>query len=180
MKPGLYQNAGDWTWMGARMVQQLVKHNMLDDALQELRPFVDRVCEDKDFREWYDPQVLIARLHQTGLIFLIISLLMHSIGIATAVSRVQWVFCLCVAAARHAWARDLESERRQQLPRQCWRAWHRHQDAARGARGEIVQAGKRGGTWCRNKSATRICVRLLWSFYKLLAIVIMYALFAFF
>ena len=92
MKPGLYQNAGDWTWMGARMVQQLVKHNMLDDALQELRPFVDRVCEDKDFREWYDPQVLIARLHQTGLIFLIISLLMHSIGITSAVSRVQWVF----------------------------------------------------------------------------------------
>jgi hypothetical protein len=39
------------------MVQQLVKHNMIDDALQELRPFVDRVCADKDFREWYDPQL---------------------------------------------------------------------------------------------------------------------------
>ena len=57
MKPGNYQNAGDWTWMGARMVQQLIKHNMLDDAMTELRKFVDRVCDARDFREWYDPQV---------------------------------------------------------------------------------------------------------------------------
>jgi hypothetical protein len=57
MKPGLYQNAGDWTWIGARMVQQLIKHSMLNDAMKELRPFVDRVCDDGDFREWYDPQL---------------------------------------------------------------------------------------------------------------------------
>ena len=36
------------------MLQQLVKHGLLEDALTEMRPFVDRVCGDKDFHEWYD------------------------------------------------------------------------------------------------------------------------------
>ena len=37
------------------MLQQLVRHGMLSDALVEMRPFVDRVCDAGDFREWYDP-----------------------------------------------------------------------------------------------------------------------------
>ena len=30
------------TWIGGRMLQNLVRHGMLDDALREMRPFVDR------------------------------------------------------------------------------------------------------------------------------------------
>jgi len=30
------------TWIGGRMLQNLVRHGMLDDALKEMRPFVDR------------------------------------------------------------------------------------------------------------------------------------------
>ena len=77
MFPYQYLNAGDWTWMGGRMLQQLVKHKMIDDAVIEMRPFIDRaasffffcniilcsgicftficnnagVCDDRDFRE---------------------------------------------------------------------------------------------------------------------------------
>ena len=30
------------TWIGGRILQNLVRHGMLDDALKEMRPFVDR------------------------------------------------------------------------------------------------------------------------------------------
>ena len=120
----IYQNGGDWTWFGARMVQNLIRegaevvffiassrvyinaptccthththththihehvrrhntataaqsHNlvkslhksstfdvltgMIEDAIKEITPMIDRVCVNKDFREWYgqhnDPQ----------------------------------------------------------------------------------------------------------------------------
>lgn len=48
-----YQNGGDWTWFGARIIPQLVRHDLVDEAIQELKPFIDRVLENNGFFEWY-------------------------------------------------------------------------------------------------------------------------------
>lgn len=48
-----YQNGGDWTWFGARLIPQLVKHDLIDEAITELKPFIDRVVENEGFYEWY-------------------------------------------------------------------------------------------------------------------------------
>ena len=37
------------------MIQALVQYGMLDDALAELRPMVDRVCDNGGFFEFYVP-----------------------------------------------------------------------------------------------------------------------------
>ena len=50
----VYQNGGDWSWFGGRIVQQLIKAGLTEDAIAELTPIVDRVCRAGDFREWYD------------------------------------------------------------------------------------------------------------------------------
>lgn len=50
-----YQNGGDWTWFGARMIQQLVLHDYVQEAWQELQPMIDRVLADGTFYEWYTP-----------------------------------------------------------------------------------------------------------------------------
>lgn len=52
-KPYVYQNGGDWTWFGGRMIQQLVAHGMAEEAYKEIRPMVDRVLKNKGFYEWY-------------------------------------------------------------------------------------------------------------------------------
>ncbi|WP_183564082.1 hypothetical protein [Mucilaginibacter sp. SP1R1] len=52
-KPYIYQNGGDWTWFGARMVQQLIKYGFIKEAYQELQPMINRTIEDKGFYEWY-------------------------------------------------------------------------------------------------------------------------------
>ena len=48
-----YQNGGDWTWFGARMVQQLVKYGFAREAYEQLIPMADRVVENNGFYEWY-------------------------------------------------------------------------------------------------------------------------------
>ena len=48
-----YQNGGDWTWFGGRMIQQLVKHGFLQDAYDQLLPMTERVQENEGFYEWY-------------------------------------------------------------------------------------------------------------------------------
>lgn len=53
MDPYHYQNGGDWTWFGARMITQLVKHGYAQEAYEELQPMVDRVIANNDFYEWY-------------------------------------------------------------------------------------------------------------------------------
>ncbi|MBR9854322.1 MAG: hypothetical protein GYB37_07045 [Algicola sp.] len=53
MEPYSYQNGGDWTWFGGRMVKQLLRYGFVDEALEELMPMVDRVLNNKDFYEWY-------------------------------------------------------------------------------------------------------------------------------
>lgn len=52
-KPYVYQNGGDWTWFGGRMVQQLVAHGFVKEAYDEVQPMIDRTIRDKKFYEWY-------------------------------------------------------------------------------------------------------------------------------
>lgn len=53
MYPYGYQNGGDWTWFGARMIRQLIRYGFLQEAYTELNPMIDRVLKNKDFYEWY-------------------------------------------------------------------------------------------------------------------------------
>lgn len=55
MYPYGYQNGGDWTWFGARMIQALVEHGMIAEAYEELQPMLERVVENQGFNEWYTP-----------------------------------------------------------------------------------------------------------------------------
>jgi hypothetical protein len=48
-----YQNGGDWCWFGGRMVQQLVRYRMVDEAYTELKPMVSRVLKHHGFFEWW-------------------------------------------------------------------------------------------------------------------------------
>lgn len=49
----IYQNGGDWTWFGGRMVQQLVEQGYVSEAYEAIRPMLDRVLQHKGFYEWY-------------------------------------------------------------------------------------------------------------------------------
>lgn len=53
MYPYGYQNGGDWTWFGARMIQQLVRYGFVQEAYDQLQPMIDRVKANKGFYEWY-------------------------------------------------------------------------------------------------------------------------------
>lgn len=48
-----YQNGGDWTWFGARIIPQLARYGLAEDAITELKPFIDRVLKNDGFFEWY-------------------------------------------------------------------------------------------------------------------------------
>lgn len=48
-----YQNGGDWTWFGGRMVQQLIRVGMYEEAYEALAPMVDLVLDHKGFYEWW-------------------------------------------------------------------------------------------------------------------------------
>jgi hypothetical protein len=48
-----YQNGGDWTWIGARMIQQLIRHDFVSEAYEQIQPMVDRVVRNQGFFEWY-------------------------------------------------------------------------------------------------------------------------------
>lgn len=50
-----YQNGGDWTWFGGRMIQQLIAYGFIEEAYTEMGPMLDRVIENGDFNEWYGP-----------------------------------------------------------------------------------------------------------------------------
>ena len=52
-KPYVYQNGGDWTWFGGRMIQQLVANGFIEEAYAEIRPMIDRVIKNRGFFEWY-------------------------------------------------------------------------------------------------------------------------------
>ena len=49
----VYQNGGDWTWFGGRMIQQLARNGYTQEAYEEMRPMIDRVIKNNGFYEWY-------------------------------------------------------------------------------------------------------------------------------
>ena len=53
MYPFGYQNGGDWTWFGGRMIQQLIRVGFVQEAYDEARPMFERVVKNKGFFEWY-------------------------------------------------------------------------------------------------------------------------------
>lgn len=48
-----YQNGGDWTWFGARMINQLVKFGFAKEAYEQILPMTERVIKNDGFYEWY-------------------------------------------------------------------------------------------------------------------------------
>jgi hypothetical protein len=52
--PYTYQNGGDWTWFGGRMVQALTANGFPREAYTEMSPMIDRVLKNNGFYEWYD------------------------------------------------------------------------------------------------------------------------------
>jgi len=54
MKPFTYQNGGDWTWFGARLIRGLIDNGQPEDAYKELIPMIERVLSHNGFYEWYD------------------------------------------------------------------------------------------------------------------------------
>ena len=53
-KPYQYQNGGDWTWFGGRMVQQLIAYGFVEEAYVLSKPMMNRVLVNGGFYEWYD------------------------------------------------------------------------------------------------------------------------------
>jgi glycogen debranching enzyme len=53
MGPFSYQNGGDWTWFGGRMIQQLIAYGYVAEAYRECLPMIERVRQNKGFFEWY-------------------------------------------------------------------------------------------------------------------------------
>jgi cellobiose phosphorylase len=54
MHPYIYQNGGDWTWFGGRMIQALIANGFIQEAWDELQPIVARTIARNGFYEWYD------------------------------------------------------------------------------------------------------------------------------
>ena len=48
-----YQNGGDWTWFGGRMIQQLIRNGFVHEAYEQVQPMVKRVNDNNGFFEWY-------------------------------------------------------------------------------------------------------------------------------
>lgn len=53
MGPWSYQNGGDWTWFGGRMITALANNGFIKEAYEELSPMIDRVITNDGFYEWY-------------------------------------------------------------------------------------------------------------------------------
>jgi glycogen debranching enzyme len=53
MYPYGYQNGGDWTWFGGRMIQQLIRYGFVEEAYEHIQPMVKRVMDNDGFYEWY-------------------------------------------------------------------------------------------------------------------------------
>lgn len=48
-----YQNGGDWCWFGGRLIRQLLRHGLVEEAYLELKPMVSRVIKHNGFFEWW-------------------------------------------------------------------------------------------------------------------------------
>ena len=51
--PYEYQNGGDWTWFGGRMIQQLIANDFVEEAYVLATPMFERVLKNDGFFEWY-------------------------------------------------------------------------------------------------------------------------------
>ncbi|MDO6605307.1 amylo-alpha-1,6-glucosidase [Arenibacter palladensis] len=51
--PYEYQNGGDWTWFGGRMIQQLIANDFVEEAYDLVQPMIERVLKNEGFYEWY-------------------------------------------------------------------------------------------------------------------------------
>ncbi len=47
-----YQNGGDWTWFGGRMIMVLSKNGYMKEAYEQTKPMFDRVIQNEGFFEW--------------------------------------------------------------------------------------------------------------------------------
>ena len=52
-RPYFYQNGGDWTWFGGRMIKQLIRYGFVKEAYEEMHPMIERVIKTGRFYEWY-------------------------------------------------------------------------------------------------------------------------------
>ncbi|MBX3746516.1 MAG: hypothetical protein KF833_14505 [Verrucomicrobiae bacterium] len=48
-----YQNGGDWCWFGGRLIRQLLRAGLVEDAYLDLKPMVTRVLRHNGFFEWW-------------------------------------------------------------------------------------------------------------------------------
>jgi hypothetical protein len=53
MGPYQYQNGGDWTWFGARLVTALVQNGFVREGYEAILPMTGRVVKNDGFFEWY-------------------------------------------------------------------------------------------------------------------------------
>lgn len=53
MYPYGYQNGGDWTWFGGRMIIALTENGFMKEAYEQAKPMMERVIKNDGFFEWY-------------------------------------------------------------------------------------------------------------------------------
>ena len=53
MYPYGYQNGGDWTWFGGRMIIALAENGFMKEAYEQAKPMMERVVKNNGFFEWY-------------------------------------------------------------------------------------------------------------------------------
>ena len=53
MYPYGYQNGGDWTWFGGRMIIALAENGFMKEAYEQAKPMMERVVKNDGFFEWY-------------------------------------------------------------------------------------------------------------------------------
>jgi hypothetical protein len=85
MYPYGYQNGGDWTWFGGRMIQQLVRYGMTAEAYEHLAPMIKRVKDNNGFFEWYTvdnkPEGSGTFRGEAGVLYKAITMLEEAVGI---------------------------------------------------------------------------------------------------
>lgn len=82
MYPYGYQNGGDWTWFGGRMIKTLINHGFEEQAYNQLQPMLDRVIKNDGFYEWYtvgnEPKGSATFKASAGVLFDVIELLQRN------------------------------------------------------------------------------------------------------
>lgn len=53
MFPYNYQNGGDWTWFGGRIIKQMIRNGFYQQAYEQIIPMLNRVIRNDGFYEFY-------------------------------------------------------------------------------------------------------------------------------